>query len=116
MSSDAPLDLKREQQERAGCRILRRTRAGLLVGLYNSAEAHLESAPGCEWSIVCEEHGGIVGHATLAVARSWLPHPAEWCPTCQEARDAGRPAPISSGTTCPPDSAAPAAAAPPAGR
>lgn len=83
---DAPIDLKAEQRDRLGCRILRRTRAGLLVGLYHNVEANLD-ADGGAWSTICEDHGGIVCHDTFVVARSWLSHPEEWCPTCQDARD-----------------------------
>lgn len=96
-------ELEAERDSRAGCRILRRTRAGLLVGLYRNDEANLD-ADGGPWSVVCEGHGGIVCLDTLEIARSWLSHPEDWCPDCQQLRD---------GKTCSspaPESAAPAPA------
>ena len=37
-----------------------------------------------KWVTICEDHGGIVHHNTKKLAIDWLPHPDEWCPTCQE--------------------------------
>lgn len=36
------------------------------------------------WYNVCEEHGFLVGHQTLALARSFASVPNEWCEACQE--------------------------------
>lgn len=36
-----------------------------------------------DWSTVCEDHGGIVYHATKTAALSFLSHPEDWCPGCQ---------------------------------
>ena len=36
-----------------------------------------------KWYTVCEEHGGLVGHETRALAVSWSAEPEAWCPTCQ---------------------------------
>lgn len=73
-----------EVRARAGCVTLRRARStGTLVGLYRSLEAGLESDPDYPWSTVCEDHGGIVCHATRALATQGLSHPEEWCHVCQ---------------------------------
>lgn len=63
------------------CRIARET--GLLVSVYHSAEAHLETDPALPYATVCEEHGGIVCHATKADALGWASQPKTWCPTCK---------------------------------
>lgn len=77
--------LDKEMKSRAGCVALRRARTtGVLVGLYKSAEAGMESGEGCEWSTVCEDHGGVVGHSLRTLADRHLSHPESWCPTCQE--------------------------------
>jgi hypothetical protein len=34
------------------------------------------------WYNVCDEHGHIIGHTTLALARSWASAPLEWCEGC----------------------------------
>ena len=73
--------------KRAGCRVLRKTRGGVLVGLYDANAAGMESDPATPWATVCEEHGGIVCHETLRDARAYLAHPDEWCPLCQRARE-----------------------------
>jgi len=54
------------------------------VGLYRSDEAGIESDPEYPWSTVCVEHGGVVCHHTRAAAETFLSHPEDWCPTCQE--------------------------------
>lgn len=69
--------------ELAGCVTMVTCRAtGYMVGLYNSEQAGLDSSDGGKWSTVCEEHGHVVTHNTLAQARSWLHHPTGWCETC----------------------------------
>ena len=40
------------------------------------------------WYNVCEAHGSIVGHASLALARSFAAVPKDWCEHCA----AGEPA------------------------
>lgn len=69
----------------AGLRQYRRARTtGTHVGVYNGEEAGMDTGGGCPWSTVCEEHGGVVSHPTLAAAKLFAPHPNEWCPTCME--------------------------------
>lgn len=61
----------------------RARRTGTHVGVYRAAEAGIESDPATPWATVCEEHGGVVCHATRTAAEAWAPRPDEWCPTCQ---------------------------------
>lgn len=79
------MNLKEEAKRRDGCIELRKCRAtGKLVGLYRSGEAGLEEDAEGKYTTVCEEHGTLVSHRTLAVARSWLADPAGWCDECRE--------------------------------
>jgi len=41
-----------------------------------------------KWTTLCVDHGGLVGHETRKDAAGWLSEPQNWCPTCQEKRDA----------------------------
>lgn len=68
----------------AGCVERRRNRTtGLLVGLYHNGQAGFDDDDGrAPWSTVCEEHGHIVSHDTLALARTHLADPAGWCEQC----------------------------------
>jgi len=49
---------------------------GLDVGEYDGTEL-------TRWYNVCEAHGAIVGHQTLALARSFAAVPSEWCEDCR---------------------------------
>lgn len=42
-----------------------------------------------KWFDVCDDHGGVVSHATRALAESFASCPEEWCPVCQEADSNG---------------------------
>lgn len=69
----------------AGCvqrRVSRDT--GLLVGIYDAAQAGIDTDRENPWAVVCEPHGAIVCVATLATAKrsTWTP---EWCDECREA-------------------------------
>ena len=64
---------------------------GTHVGLYRSVEAGIEPDPATPWSTVCEEHGGVVCYATRQNAESYLSHPEQWCPVCQENAGGRRP-------------------------
>jgi hypothetical protein len=69
----------------SGAVLFRKARStGTHVGLYRSDESGIESDPDYPWSIVCEEHAGVTCHRTRKDAESYLSHPEEWCPTCQE--------------------------------
>lgn len=79
--------LKAEAAKRKGCvRLSYAKKSGLLVGLYKAAEAGIENDPETPWATVCEEHGGVVCHATRKIAEAWMATPETWCPTCQEKR------------------------------
>ncbi|MDK9702428.1 MAG: hypothetical protein OEL20_04760 [Sulfuritalea sp.] len=68
----------------AGCVEQRRSReTGRLVGLYHAEQAHLDATPG-PWATICEAHGHIVNHRTLALARAHLANPRGWCETCAQ--------------------------------
>lgn len=68
----------------AGCVEQRRARqTGRLVGLYRNDQAGLDDDEGrAPWSTVCEEHGHIIAHASLALARLHLSDPLGWCEQC----------------------------------
>ncbi len=69
----------------AGCVRQTRTLQGkTLVGVYNNRQAGLCEDAG-PWSTVCEAHGEVIGHASLAVARDHASVPEDWCEQCQEA-------------------------------
>lgn len=73
--------------ELAGCRQLRRCRStGTMVGVYEAEEAHLDPAGG-RWVTVCEDHGYVCNHETLALARWHASEPITWCAGCQAAED-----------------------------
>lgn len=78
-------ELDAEAAQRGGCVLLRRTRRGILVGLYRSDDAGMESDPATPWSTVCEAHGAIVCHASRRDAAASLPHPDGWCDDCRDA-------------------------------
>jgi hypothetical protein len=66
----------------AGCVAQVKNReTGRLVGLYRNDQADLDDDDGA-WSTVCEPHGMLVNHATLALARSHLAAPGDWCEDC----------------------------------
>lgn len=67
----------------AGCVQQRRNRqTGTLIGVYHGVQAGLEDDPECPWCTVCEDHGSIVSHPTLALAKAHASWP-EWCSDCQ---------------------------------
>ena len=36
------------------------------------------------WYTVCEDHSGLCGHPTRALAMAWSSEPEVWCPGCQK--------------------------------
>lgn len=52
------------------------------------AEGGPDYEGGVVWETVCEDHSGVVGHQTRAIATSYLSHPEDWCPGCQELEEA----------------------------
>jgi hypothetical protein len=66
----------------AGCVEMRRSRrTGHQVGLYHAEQADLDFSAG-RWATICEQHGHIVNHETLTLARSHLGDPTGWCEGC----------------------------------
>jgi hypothetical protein len=55
---------------------------GTTISIYHSEQAGYDSSDGCTWSVVCEEHGTILGCSSLAYAKYHAPM-VEWCETCQ---------------------------------
>lgn len=74
--------------DHAGLRSWRRAKAtGTHVGVYNGDEAGLDTDGGeAPWSTICDEHGGIASHFTLADAEHHAGKPEQWCPVCQRLR------------------------------
>jgi hypothetical protein len=69
---------------RAGCVALWRAQdTGLQVGLYHGVQAGMEDDPSALWCTVCEEHGTLVGHATLTAARDTRSG-SDFCEECMQ--------------------------------
>lgn len=69
----------------AGCVSQQRSQqTGKLVGIYNGEQAGIDTDDGrAPWSTVCEEHGSVICHSTLALARSHAADPKGWCEDCR---------------------------------
>ncbi len=66
-----------------GCVIQCKSRqTGLLVGIYHNEQAGMDASGGT-WSTVCESHGQLVSHETLALARHHAVDPLGWCEVCK---------------------------------
>lgn len=73
---------KRIQPNHAGLRYWARARStGTHVGIYDGIAAGMDTDAG-RWQTVCHEHGWIISHETLALARRHAPCPEEWCEVC----------------------------------
>jgi len=67
-----------------GCRQSRKARStGTTISVYNCSEAGLDDDPGYPWATVCEDHGIIVVHPYLFLAKDHAPVPEEWCSGCR---------------------------------
>jgi len=62
----------------------RNRRTGTLVGLYHAHQAGIDADPETPWSTVCEDHSSMIGHRTLALARSGMVAPDDWCAACAD--------------------------------
>lgn len=71
----------------AGCRQATKARStGTLILVLRAEEAHLDDCDGeLPWSTVCDDHGTVCAHPTLALARSHAAEPEGWCEDCMEA-------------------------------
>jgi hypothetical protein len=54
---------------------------GRPVSVYDGIAAGMDVAGG-RWQTVCEDHGCIVSHQTIRLARWHAPCPDEWCGVC----------------------------------
>jgi hypothetical protein len=74
--------------EAAGLRHLFRPRGrkNALVGVYDGEPGGFD-VEGGRWQTVCEVHGSILSHETLALARDWARDPWFWCEGCQAHHD-----------------------------
>jgi len=50
------------------------------IGVYRCEQAGLV---GDEWATVCEDHGRMMTHTTLADAHYHAPMPEQWCADCR---------------------------------
>lgn len=67
----------------AGCVQRHRARqTGTLVGVYHAEQAGLDPDGG-PWVTVCEDHGSVINHETLAQAKSHATDPEGWCEDCR---------------------------------
>lgn len=55
-----------------------------MVGIYHGEQSGMQDEPEYPWITFCEEHGNLVGHQTLSLAKSWAPDPSGWCDDCRE--------------------------------
>lgn len=56
---------------------------GALVLVVNGDQYGVDTDGGeAPWSTICEDHGWIVSHRSLATAKSHAPVPTEWCEPC----------------------------------
>jgi hypothetical protein len=56
---------------------------GTTISIYHSEQAGYDSSEGMVWSLVCEEHGEILGSHSLAHAKYHAGSPISWCESCQ---------------------------------
>lgn len=80
---------RRETLGLPGVRSARYARStGTLVFVCDGDAQDLDTEDGrLPWYTVCDDHGGVCAHETIAEARDWASAPEEWCPTCQDIRD-----------------------------
>jgi len=62
----------------------RNHRTSSRVSLYHGAQAGLDLSEGCTWATVCEDHGVILGHQSIRLARTSLSRPDDWCEGCSK--------------------------------
>lgn len=71
----------------AGLRDWRKARSSRThIGVYDGIEAGMDTFAG-RWQTMCEEHGNIISHETLALARSHASVPEDWCEGCRDIVD-----------------------------
>ena len=57
---------------------------GHLVTVAHGDDLGLDTVGEGPWYDVCEEHGQICSHTSLALAKSFAADPLMWCSECQE--------------------------------
>lgn len=68
--------------QNAGWRSTQRPRStGRPVTIYDGIEQGMDLCGG-RWQTVCEEHGYLISHKTLKLARLHASAPEEWCGVC----------------------------------
>lgn len=67
----------------------RRTGTRITVGRADVLDADADGGP---WVTICDDHGSICNHDTLALARAHASHP-EWCEDCAPLYHAKEPTP-----------------------
>lgn len=68
--------------QNAGWRGTQRPRSTRLpVTIYDGLAQGMDVAGG-RWQTVCEEHGYLISHGTLKLARYHASAPEEWCGVC----------------------------------
>lgn len=65
--------------------IKRNRSTGTEVEWGRTSEFDLDDSQG-KWATVCVTHSEVLFYETAAVARSYAPHPEEWCSACGEDR------------------------------
>lgn len=63
----------------------RNRETGTMITVGN-AEQDAWDQDGGPWYTLCEDHGEIVNHPTIALARSHAAAPTGWCETCRDAQ------------------------------
>lgn len=67
----------------------RRARStGTVVSVIDNRDGSFDADDDLGWFTLCEDHGGVCSHPTRKLAESWAAAPEDWCPTCQENREA----------------------------
>lgn len=56
---------------------------GTLVIVLQAAVAGIEDDPATPWATVCDDHGSVICHYTLADARGHAAAPEGWCEECR---------------------------------
>ena len=69
--------------------IVTATTGTTLVVLWDGYEQGMDTDGG-RWQTVCERHGWIISHETLATAQGWLPHADDWCEACADPAEDAR--------------------------
>lgn len=70
------------QDEKLPIQVRRCRKTKTLVAVWHAEAAGMFPDDG-RWVTICIDHGGIVHHPTLKLAREWAADPAGWCPGCQ---------------------------------